>query len=160
MQWARTGRLALGYSTRLHTVNVYADLSDDDSAFEAMPTAPTQRLDDAQRTVLRGIGESTKALHCTWWMIWREPESRIWRDALSTAVGRCATTVGVYCAWRSALAPCGRSSWSHYCRTRSLCLNYYAALLSPSICTLLRRSIFGLFLCSLSRLASSSVVLK
>ena len=44
-------------------VNVYAGLFHDDSAFEAMPAALTQRLDEEQRSVLRGISESTKALH-------------------------------------------------------------------------------------------------
>ena len=44
-------------------VNVYAGLFHDDSAFEAMPAALTQRLDEEQRSVLRGISSSTKAVH-------------------------------------------------------------------------------------------------
>ena len=44
-------------------VNVYAGLFHDDSAFEAMPAALTQRLDEEQRSVLRGISASTKAVH-------------------------------------------------------------------------------------------------
>ena len=43
--------------------NVYAGLFHDDSAFEAMPAALTQRLDEEQRSVLRGISTSTKAAH-------------------------------------------------------------------------------------------------
>ena len=43
-------------------VNVYAGLFHDDSAFEAVPAALTQRLDEEQRSVLRGISASTKAM--------------------------------------------------------------------------------------------------
>ena len=43
-------------------VNVFAGLFHNDSAFEAMPAALTQRLDEEQRLVLRGISESTKAM--------------------------------------------------------------------------------------------------
>jgi hypothetical protein len=44
-------------------VNVYVGLLHDDSAFEAMPATLTQGLDEEQRSVLRGISESNKALH-------------------------------------------------------------------------------------------------
>ena len=50
----------------------YAGLFQDYAAFEAMPASLTQRLDEEQRSVLRGM----------WWMRWQEPESRNWRDAL------------------------------------------------------------------------------
>ena len=43
-------------------VNVFAGLFADDAAFEEMPTVLAQRLDEAQREVLRGISHSTKAL--------------------------------------------------------------------------------------------------
>ena len=38
--------------------NFYAGLFHDDFAFEAMPAALTQRLDEEQRSVLRGISAS------------------------------------------------------------------------------------------------------
>jgi hypothetical protein len=43
--------------------NAYAGLFHDDAAFEAMPASLTQRLDEEQRSVLRGISSSTKAVH-------------------------------------------------------------------------------------------------
>ncbi len=44
-------------------VNVCAGMFDDDAGVEAIPTVLTQPLDDEQPMVLRGISESTKALH-------------------------------------------------------------------------------------------------
>ena len=43
--------------------SVYAGLLHDDSACGAMPASLTQRLDEEQRSVLRGISTSTKAVH-------------------------------------------------------------------------------------------------
>ena len=43
--------------------NVYAGLFHDGSACEAMPATLTQRLDEEQHSVLRGISTSTKAVH-------------------------------------------------------------------------------------------------
>ena len=73
-------------------INVYAGLLNN-SAVEAMPAALTQRLDDEQRLVLWGSASPPR--RCTWWTLWREPASRIWRDALSAVGGRCATAVRV-----------------------------------------------------------------
>jgi hypothetical protein len=43
--------------------NAFAGLFHDDAAFEAMPASLTRRLDEEQRSVLRGISSSTKAVH-------------------------------------------------------------------------------------------------
>ena len=61
--WPTRAALRLATPPVSKQVNVGAGLVDDDSAAEAMPTVLTQRLDDAQRMVLRGISESAKALH-------------------------------------------------------------------------------------------------
>jgi len=60
--------------------NAFAGLFHDDAAFEAMPASLTRRLDEEQRSVLRGISSSTKAVHVVDALA--GPESRNWRDAL------------------------------------------------------------------------------
>ena len=122
-------------------VNVYAGLFHNYSAFEAMPAALRQRLREEQPWVLRGISEATKALHVvdafggrrkvasgampyqplgiaarqqSWFLVDDTPRSQI-------AAGILGVTIGRQCH----------------------CLNYYAALLSPSLCTSLRRCRFG-----------------
>ena len=55
--------LRWNYPPISEAVSVFAGLFADDAAFEEMPTVLTQRLDEAQREVLRGISHFTKALH-------------------------------------------------------------------------------------------------
>ena len=76
-------------------VAVYAGLFHD---FLLSKRGPQRSRNAWTRSRARCCGEiAHPPRQCMWWMLWREPESRILRDALSTAGDRCATAVRASC---------------------------------------------------------------
>ena len=100
--------------------NVYAGLFHDDAAFEAMPASLTQRLDEEQRSVLRGISSSTKAVHVV--------------DALA-GTGKSQLARCLINRWGS-LRDNGQGFLLMTLRTRSLRTEFLESLLSDKVVVL------------------------
>ena len=100
--------------------NAYAGLFHEDAAFEAMPAALTQRLDEEQRSVLRGISASTKAVHVV--------------DALA-GTGKSQLARCLINRWGS-LRDSSHGFWLMTVRTRRLRTEFLESLLSDKVIVL------------------------